>query len=131
MQIGDLLITEYENPLFLIGKHLRRHFEFKDYYSNKFWEIELQDRFFITYFGRSGTEGLKHKKECKSIAEAEYEYNKIIQSKIKKGYKETGRIWIYSFDNPERTNSIIVLKENDIVRKLTYDCWTYLPKKMI
>ncbi|MBN1412142.1 MAG: WGR domain-containing protein [Spirochaetales bacterium] len=65
-----------------------RRFEYKDSKSNKFWEIELKDITVTVHFGRIGSSGQAAAKRFTTRELAEKEYNKLISSKIKKGYKE-------------------------------------------
>jgi predicted DNA-binding WGR domain protein len=55
--------------------------------SSKFWEIQLQGTSFTTTYGRIGTDGKTTIKEYDSEEQARKEYDKIIASKVKKGYE--------------------------------------------
>ena len=55
---------------------------------SKFWEITVEEKKFSVYFGRIGTKGLVKKKEFSSSEAAIKEAEKMIASKIKKGYKK-------------------------------------------
>ena len=61
-------------------------YEFSEGSSNKFWEIELQGNGFTTTWGKIGTDGQSKTQTFKDASEAKKEYEKIIQSKVKKGY---------------------------------------------
>jgi uncharacterized protein (TIGR02996 family) len=61
-------------------------YEFVEGNSKKFWEIELDGASFTTRWGRIGTEGQEKTQTFSSPAEAKKEYEKIIGSKVKKGY---------------------------------------------
>jgi len=62
-------------------------YEFSEGSSNKFWEIELDGSSFTTTYGRIGTDGKTTIKEYDSEEQARKEYDKIIASKVKKGYE--------------------------------------------
>ena len=100
MEVGDLLVATDGNPMFLFEKAHRRRFEYKGGGSNKFWEIELKDTCFTTTYGRIGTGGTSNTKEWHSSTVARAEYNKIVRSKEKKGYREVKSGFLYSFNNP-------------------------------
>ncbi len=55
---------------------------------NKFWIIELDNKSFTTINGRIGTKVRKVHKEFSSAELAKDEYDKLINSKLKKGYIE-------------------------------------------
>lgn len=58
-------------------------------YSNKFWKIKAQGNFFIVSYGRIGTRGSINTKEFPSETLCLKEANKLIESKLKKGYRES------------------------------------------
>ncbi len=66
-----------------------RRFEFKRGASNKFWEISLEGKSFAVRYGRIGTEGQSQTKTYSDEERAGRESEKLIQEKLKKGYKET------------------------------------------
>lgn len=57
-------------------------------YSNKFWKIKVQGNMFIVSYGKIGTQGSINTKEFSSEEHCLREANKLIQSKLKKGYRE-------------------------------------------
>jgi predicted DNA-binding WGR domain protein len=61
---------------------------FQDEVSNKFWNIETSGKMFTTTWGRIGTFGQSNSKEFYDNKACEREANKIIASKVKKGYVE-------------------------------------------
>lgn len=67
-----------------------RRFEFRDQKSNKFWEIERDGAELILRWGRIGTDGQSARKPQASEAKAKAEYEKLIRSKLDKGYQEVG-----------------------------------------
>ncbi|OCL22905.1 hypothetical protein A9G07_07535 [Gilliamella sp. wkB72] len=67
---------------------MKYYLEFKDTLSNKFWYITQQDESLTIVFGKIGTKGQTQVKTFSSPADAEKEANKLIRSKIKKGYQE-------------------------------------------
>ncbi|MBT2572051.1 DUF4240 domain-containing protein [Planococcus sp. ISL-110] len=60
-------------------------------YSNKFWKIKAQGNFFIVSYGRIGTHGSVNTKEFPSEELCLKEANKLVESKLKKGYRESER----------------------------------------
>ena len=54
----------------------------------KFWEITVAEKKFSVYFGRIGTKGLVKEKEFSSSEAAVKGAEKMIASKIKKGYRK-------------------------------------------
>lgn len=56
--------------------------------SSKFWDIALAGVSFTVRFGRIGTEGQTRTTTFPSAAAALVEYEKLIQEKLKKGYRE-------------------------------------------
>lgn len=60
-------------------------------FSNKFWKIKVQGNFFIVSWGKIGTVGSVNTKEFASEELCLKEANKLIQSKLKKGYRESSR----------------------------------------
>ena len=61
---------------------------FQDAKSNKFWNLETNKKEFTTSWGRIGTIGQSKTKKYYSESACEREANKIIASKVKKGYVE-------------------------------------------
>jgi predicted DNA-binding WGR domain protein len=66
----------------------KRHFEFVEGSSKKFWEIWMDGTSFCTKYGRLGTDGQETVKEFDSADKAKKEYEKIVAEKVKKGYVE-------------------------------------------
>jgi predicted DNA-binding WGR domain protein len=66
----------------------KRHFEFVEGSSSKFWEIEIEGTSVITTYGRIGTSGQNSVKDFDSDAKAKKEYDKLVAEKTKKGYEE-------------------------------------------
>ena len=56
---------------------------------SKFWEITVAEKKFSVYFGRIGTKGLVKEKEFSSSEAAIKDAEKMIASKIKKGYRKS------------------------------------------
>ncbi len=67
---------------------MKKYLEYKDEKSNKFWSIEVLSNRYTVCYGKIGTEGKEQIKEFSSEEEAQKEAEKLIASKIKKGYKE-------------------------------------------
>jgi predicted DNA-binding WGR domain protein len=69
---------------------MKKYLEFQDSKSHKFWEIEVVDNKYIVRYGKIGTKGQETIKEFGSPDEALAEGEKLLTSKLKKGYKEKG-----------------------------------------
>lgn len=67
---------------------MKREFFVQDEESNKFWIIELMGNRYVTMHGRVGAKGRETLKEFASAEEAAKEVEKLIASKLKKGYVE-------------------------------------------
>jgi predicted DNA-binding WGR domain protein len=67
----------------------KRRFEFQEGTSSKFWEVELLDKEVKTTWGRIGSGGQSKTKSFADAGKARSEYNKLVQEKTGKGYKET------------------------------------------
>ena len=61
---------------------------YKDAKSNKFWEIEAKGSSINILYGKVGTNGQTLIKKAKSSEAAKAEVEKLIKSKMKKGYKK-------------------------------------------
>lgn len=61
---------------------------FQDAKSNKFWNLETNDKEFTTHWGRIGTVGQSKTKKYYSAQACEREAKKLIAKKVKKGYVE-------------------------------------------
>ena len=61
---------------------------YKDAKSHKFWEVEAKGSSINILYGRVGTNGQTSIKKAKSPAAAKVEVEKLIKSKLKKGYKK-------------------------------------------
>lgn len=75
---------------------MKRAFEFSDDKSHKFWWIESKDSAYVVNYGRTGTIGKYQIKEFDDAAECTKEAEKLIASKLRKGYKEIDN---YDFDH--------------------------------
>jgi uncharacterized protein (TIGR02996 family) len=65
-----------------------RRFEYKDAKSHKFWEIELEGDAYTVRYGKVGTDGQVQTKTFAASGQAGAAAEKVIKSKVKKGYKE-------------------------------------------
>ena len=63
-------------------------YEFNDGKSHKFWEIERSGTTFTVRYGRVGTDGQTNTKVFDSEEDAQKEADKMVRSKVKKGYQE-------------------------------------------
>jgi predicted DNA-binding WGR domain protein len=66
----------------------KRHFEFAEGNSSKFWEIELSGDTVTTWWGRIGTSGQSKSKQFADATKAKAEYDKLVSEKTGKGYTE-------------------------------------------
>jgi predicted DNA-binding WGR domain protein len=67
---------------------MKREFYYQDDRSNKFWTIELVDKGYVTTNGRVGATPREASKQCATEDQAQREVEKLIASKLKKGYVE-------------------------------------------
>ncbi len=61
---------------------------YKDSKSHKFWQIEAKGSSINILYGKVGTNGQTSVKKAKSPDAAKTEVEKLIKSKLKKGYKK-------------------------------------------
>tara|TARA_B100000073_G_C23352314_1_gene419385 strand:+ start:216 stop:425 length:210 start_codon:yes stop_codon:yes gene_type:complete len=61
---------------------------YKDTKSNKFWQIDSKGSTINILYGKVGTNGQTSVKKAKSPDAAKVEVEKLIKSKLKKGYKK-------------------------------------------
>ncbi len=69
-----------------------QRYELSDGKSHKFWAIDLEGTDVTTQWGRIGTDGQSKVKSFGSVAEAEKERDKLVRSKVKKGYELVGEV---------------------------------------
>jgi len=62
--------------------------EYKDKASQKFWEVSAAGSTINVKYGRLGTKGQNSVKKMSTPDAAEKEIEKLIKSKLKKGYKK-------------------------------------------
>lgn len=67
---------------------MKREFYLQDDRSNKFWTIELVGNAHIIHHGRIGAQGKATQKEFADAKLARKDFDKLIASKLKKGYVE-------------------------------------------
>ncbi len=70
------------------GEGGKRRFEFAEGASNKFWEIEIEGDQVTTRWGRLGTDGQAKTKSFGGAADAQKEFDELINEKTGKGYRE-------------------------------------------
>ena len=83
------------------GNKNSSYFEFKKGSSRKFWRITKKGTKIITQYGRFGSLGQMTTKEYGS--KVDQEYDKLVQSKKKKGYVEK---WDFGSPNPKKPTAI-------------------------
>ena len=81
---------------------MKKHLEYKDEKSHKFWQIEVVENAFTVTYGKVGTNGQSKTKEFDNAEKANQEAEKVIKQKLKKGYK-----------NPNKSN---VLTTKDLLK---------------
>jgi predicted DNA-binding WGR domain protein len=67
---------------------MKRYFEFVEGTSSKFWEVSISDNTVTVRFGRIGSEGQTQTKTLADAAAATKHAEKLIASKLAKGYRE-------------------------------------------
>ena len=68
------------------GADMSDYLEFSEGTSNKFWKIEVRGNSHTVIYGRIGAEGREVVKTFSSADEAMSDAQKLVASKIKKGY---------------------------------------------
>ena len=91
------------------GNKNSSYFEFKKGSSRKFWRITKKGTKIITQYGRFGSLGQMTTKEYGS--KVDQEYDKLIQSKKKKGYVEK---WDFGSPNPKKPMSGYLMKLSNL-----------------
>lgn len=66
---------------------MEAHLVYKSSYSNKFWKIAVAKNSFAVTYGRIGTAGTVRAKDFLSPEACKKEAHRLIQSKLKKGYR--------------------------------------------
>jgi predicted DNA-binding WGR domain protein len=66
----------------------KRRFEFVGGNSSKFWEVEITGSDVTVCYGRIGTDGQRQTKSLDDAASATRHADKLVASKLKKGYRE-------------------------------------------
>ncbi|PSL41837.1 putative DNA-binding WGR domain protein [Planomicrobium soli] len=66
---------------------MQAHLVYKSSYSNKFWKIAVAKTSYAVTYGRIGTVGTVRAKEFPSPEACKKEAHRLIQSKLKKGYR--------------------------------------------
>jgi predicted DNA-binding WGR domain protein len=104
---------------------LMRRFELSDGKSNKFWEIEVEGRGFVTRHGRIGTVGRDTRKQFTSPEHAAKQAASAIASKLKKGYVEVdGDASVEpAAASPEPESPLAALERRLIAEPEAYDEW--------
>jgi uncharacterized protein (TIGR02996 family) len=66
-----------------------RTFEFRDFWSHEFWNIELRGRSCLVSFGNVGEQGQTERQEFPGMAATRAAYEGLIKEKLARGYVET------------------------------------------
>jgi len=77
---------------------MEKHLHFKDEKSDKFWKIAVSGNTHKVTYGRSGTAGTSKTKTFEDDSLAQKDAEKLIKSKMKKGYVDVGTVQ----DKPEK-----------------------------
>lgn len=75
---------------------MKKYYIFQDEKSQKFWIIENDALKITTHYGRIGTNGQIKIKDLQTQEEADKEFTKLINQKVKKGYVETNQENIFN-----------------------------------
>ncbi len=67
---------------------MKKHLEYSDNKSHKFWSIEVTKNTFTVTYGKIGTNGQSKTKEFESEEKVATEAEKLVKQKLKKGYIE-------------------------------------------
>ncbi len=67
---------------------MKKHLEYNDNKSHKFWKIEVFDNTFTVTYGKIGTDGQSKTKEFETDEKVAAEAEKLVKQKLKKGYVE-------------------------------------------
>lgn len=89
---------------------MKKHLHFKDEKSDKFWKIEVNGNAHTVSYGRTGTNGQSKTKTFEDSKLAQKDAEKLINSKIKKGYVDIvdavpAQVSTSANANPADTNS--------------------------
>lgn len=71
---------------------MKKHLQFIDGTSDKFWQIDVVGSEFTVTYGRNGTSGTSQIKSFDRAAECLKAAEKLLAEKIKKGYSEDGQV---------------------------------------
>ena len=106
-------------------------YEFSEGTSHKFWAIELDGSSFTARWGKIGTQGQSKRQDFESPEEAKREFDKLIASKLKKGYQLAGNAPVHpersrgspaTAGNPE-LEAAILANPDDLGSYLVYADW--------
>ena len=71
---------------------MKKHLQFIDGNTDKFWQIEIAGSTYTVTYGRNGTNGVSLQKTFDSVEACHQSAEKLTAEKIKKGYSEDGQI---------------------------------------
>jgi len=104
---------------------MKKHLEYQDEKSTKFWEIEIKGTIITTSYGKIGATGKKSSKDLGTEEKAQKEFDKLVKSKTKKGYKEPEAEEVIELisepakNTIEKADVIVSLENNSSWKKLT------------
>ncbi|EMP81341.1 WGR domain protein [Leptospira santarosai str. CBC1531] len=73
---------------------MKKHLTYQDKKSNKFWNIEASEKSFTVTYGKTGTAGISQIKAFDNEEKCLKEAEKLLNEKLKKGYKEDLEIYL-------------------------------------
>ncbi|TDE09574.1 DUF6493 family protein [Dyadobacter psychrotolerans] len=98
---------------------MKKHLQYIDEKSDKFWEIETSDDSFTVTYGRNGTNGQSQTKTFIDAETCTLEAKKLIAKKIRKGYSQDGIVALATPNSQasKQSNLNAVLEEyTDLVK---------------
>jgi predicted DNA-binding WGR domain protein len=90
-----------------------RRFELIEKNAAKFWAVAREREVLITHAGKIGSDGKMKKKVCKDFMAADQEYDRLIRSKLRAGYKEVEAATVEVAPLPDRTLEFVTLETDE------------------
>ena len=100
-----------------------RRLEYSDGKSNKFYEVEVAGTSCTVRYGRIGTDGREKTTPCGSEAGATREAERLIRSKVKKGYVEVSADAAEAEEEPVDESPKAALERKLAASPSDYDSW--------
>lgn len=83
---------------------------------SKFWAVHVDGSTLVVNFGKIGTKGQTHVKECGSPAGAHHKLDVLLNEKKKKGYQYKGTHWVTVQAKPVASQSVLLAQWQDAVK---------------